>query len=158
MSPKPRIRRPRRDCQIQARGHHPNHIQVLRLALPQRDAAPRVHTIGVAEFTDQLGTVGRYELHLDDGSERTVFDHDPARLRQLLTAHPGQDPVLTPAGILWIGSYAVSVADAADLDSRSPCGASPWPAWLAGDSDEPPPSGGFLLSVSDLLRDDPPTK
>ncbi len=158
MSSRSRIRLPRRDCHIQARGHHPNHIQVLRLALPQRDAAPRVHTIGVEEFTDGLGTVGRYELHLDDGTERTVFDHDPGRLQQLLAAHPGQDPILTPAGILWIGSYAVSVADLTDLDTRSPCGDSPWPAWLAGDSDGPPPAGGFLLSLSDLPPDEPQTK
>jgi len=150
-----RIRLPRRDCHIQALGHHPHYFQVLRLALPQRDAAPRVHTIDFREHTDQLGSVGIYELRLDDGTERTVFDHDLGRLKQLLAAQTGVEPVLTPAGILWIGSYAVSVADVVELERRSPCGESPWPAWLAGDSDGPPPPGGFVIAPSDVIGGGP---
>jgi hypothetical protein len=147
---------PRPDCDIHARGHQPNHIQVLRFAVEQRATAPRVRSIDVTEQSDDLGTIGVYRLGLDDATVTTVFDHDPARCRALLAANPDAELVLTDCGILYIGDYCLSVAPIEQLADRRACGENPWLDWLR-DGEGPPPTGGFLMPGPDalaVLRDD----
>lgn len=144
---------PRRDdCAIEALGHHPNAIQVMRIASPQRrsGAGLSIRCVEIRPHIDDLGFAGIYRLH-HDGGTREVFDHDPDRLAAVLAQEAEQPVDWTPSGMLFVGRYCFSVAPIERLEQRTPCGENPWARWLAGETEERPIEGGFLIPGQQAL-------